>query len=140
VASRNVERARRSGTLPWRQAKPVLAPADPESMESALATDAGGGEQFVSQPAHPAEDLVYDAWEATGAARRSRARRSRCGPTAPTHTCCWLRRRRALGEARELLGRGVAAGERAIGRKASAQDVGHFWLVFETRPYMRARA
>ncbi|MBI5877379.1 MAG: hypothetical protein HZB53_06995 [Chloroflexi bacterium] len=34
---------------------------------------------------------------------------------------------------------GVAAGERALGPETFAEDVGHFWLVFETRPYMRAR-
>jgi hypothetical protein len=45
-----------------------------------------------------------------------------------------------LEEARELLERGVAAGERTLGRRVFQEDIGHFWLIFETRPYMRARA
>ena len=46
----------------------------------------------------------------------------------------------SLEEARELLEQGVAAGERALGRSVFVEDAGDFWLIFETRPYMRARA
>ena len=46
----------------------------------------------------------------------------------------------SLEEARELLERGVAAGERAVGRRVFVEDAGDFWLIFETRPYMRAGA
>jgi tetratricopeptide (TPR) repeat protein len=35
---------------------------------------------------------------------------------------------------------GVEAAERAIGERAFKEDVGHFWGLLETRPYMRARA
>jgi tetratricopeptide (TPR) repeat protein len=42
-------------------------------------------------------------------------------------------------EARRLYEQGVAAGERALGAEAFEQDVGHFWGILETRPYMRAR-
>ncbi len=45
------------------------------------------------------------------------------------------RRKEALG----LYEKGVAAGERALGPEAFQRDVGHFWFVLETRPYMRAR-
>ena len=34
----------------------------------------------------------------------------------------------------------MAAGERALGAQAFEEDVGHFWGLLETRPYMRARA
>ena len=44
-------------------------------------------------------------------------------------------RREALG----LYEKGVAAGERALGPEAFRRDAGHFWLMLETRPYMRAR-
>ena len=43
-------------------------------------------------------------------------------------------------EALELLENAVAAGERALGKKAFKDDVGCFWGLIETRPYMRARA
>ena len=42
-------------------------------------------------------------------------------------------------EALELFEKGVAAGERALGPEAFQNDVGHFWGLIETRPYMRAR-
>jgi len=41
--------------------------------------------------------------------------------------------------ARRMYEQGVAAAERALGAEAFQRDVGHFWGVFETRPYMRAR-
>jgi tetratricopeptide (TPR) repeat protein len=42
-------------------------------------------------------------------------------------------------ETRRLYEQGVAAGERALGPEAFQRDVGHFWGILETRPYMRAR-
>jgi tetratricopeptide (TPR) repeat protein len=42
-------------------------------------------------------------------------------------------------EALRLYEQGVAAGERALGAEAFQRDVGHFWGLLETRPYMRAR-
>jgi tetratricopeptide (TPR) repeat protein len=42
-------------------------------------------------------------------------------------------------EALELFAQGVAAGERALDAEAFRENVGHFWGVLETRPYMRAR-
>jgi tetratricopeptide (TPR) repeat protein len=42
-------------------------------------------------------------------------------------------------ETRRLYEQGVAAGERALGAEPFQRDVGHFWGILETRPYMRAR-
>ena len=42
-------------------------------------------------------------------------------------------------EAIEFYQRGIAAGELALGPAAFVEDVGHFWGILETRPYMRAR-
>jgi tetratricopeptide (TPR) repeat protein len=39
----------------------------------------------------------------------------------------------------DLYAKGVAAGERALGPEPFQRQVGHFWGVLETRPYMRAR-
>jgi hypothetical protein len=39
-----------------------------------------------------------------------------------------------------LYEQGVAAGDRSIGPKPFQEEVGHFWGLLETRPYMRARA
>jgi len=40
----------------------------------------------------------------------------------------------------ELYRKGVEAGERAMGPAAFKDDVGYFWGLLETRPYMRARS
>jgi tetratricopeptide (TPR) repeat protein len=42
-------------------------------------------------------------------------------------------------ETLRLYQQAVAAGERALGPDAFQQNVGHFWGILETRPYMRAR-
>jgi tetratricopeptide (TPR) repeat protein len=42
-------------------------------------------------------------------------------------------------EALELYQQAVAAAERALGPEVFRDDVGHFWGLIETRPYMRAR-
>jgi len=38
-----------------------------------------------------------------------------------------------------LLEEGVRVGERALGKRVFRDCAGDFWLIFETRPYMRAR-
>jgi tetratricopeptide (TPR) repeat protein len=42
-------------------------------------------------------------------------------------------------QARYWYQRGVEAGEHALGSETFAREVGHFWGLMETRPYMRAR-
>jgi tetratricopeptide (TPR) repeat protein len=42
-------------------------------------------------------------------------------------------------EALRLYRQGVEAGEKALGKAAFRDDVGSFWGILETRPYMRAR-
>ena len=44
-----------------------------------------------------------------------------------------------LDEAIDTYRQGVEAGEKALGKAAFRDDVGHFWGILETRPYMRAR-
>ena len=44
-----------------------------------------------------------------------------------------------LPAAVEYAREGVRAGERALGKEPFLDDVGHFWGVLSTRPYMRAR-
>jgi hypothetical protein len=46
---------------------------------------------------------------------------------------------RNLDEAIDLYRQGVEAGKKALGKSAFRDDVGHFWGLLETRPYMRAR-
>jgi tetratricopeptide (TPR) repeat protein len=45
---------------------------------------------------------------------------------------------RTLKETVAALQNAVAAGERSLGEKFFKENKGHFWLILETRPYMRA--
>jgi len=47
---------------------------------------------------------------------------------------------KSLDEIIDLYRQVVEAGKRALGKEAFSEDVGHFWGILETRPYMRARA
>jgi tetratricopeptide (TPR) repeat protein len=94
-----------------------------------------------SEPRYRAEDLIYEAWEAAGPRRVVLARKALAlWPDCADGYVLLAQAAASLEEARELLERGVVAGERAVGRRVFVEDAGDFWLIFETRPYMRARA
>jgi tetratricopeptide (TPR) repeat protein len=88
-----------------------------------------------------AQDMVYDAWEKlTSHSRRVRARKAiAVSPLCADAHSLLASETMDSDEQRELYERAVLAGELAIGRKDFAELAGHFWLAFETRPYMRAR-
>lgn len=89
-----------------------------------------------------AQDLMYEAWETTrrseriGLARRALTISPDC---ADAYVLLAEETARSAAEAAELYAQGVAAGERALGKRAFTEDAGHFWGIIETRPYMRAR-
>ncbi len=92
-------------------------------------------------PLEEAQDLLDEAWEATGPrqielARQALARSPDC---ADAYVLLAEVTARTPEEALTLYGQGVAAGERAIGDHRFAEEVGHFWGIVATRPYMRAR-
>jgi len=130
---------------PWRafakHAEPSLATEVPRSIESVTDLIADGAERYVSRPSQRAEDLIWEAWETTGARRAALAREALAlWPDCADAYVLLAQERSSLDEKRELLERGVAAGERALGRRVFREDAGDFWVIFETRPYMRARA
>ncbi len=93
-------------------------------------------------PVEQAQDLMYDAWEATGWRRVELARRAlEISPDcADAYVLLAEEAARSLEEARDLYEQGVKAGERALGPRMFEEEVGSFWGLVETRPYMRARA
>ncbi len=124
---------------PAKPTEPGLATADPA--ESAIDLIADGAERYAARPAQRAQDLISDAWEATGARRAALARQALAlWPDCADAYVLLAQDRTGLQDKRELLERGVAAGERALGGRVFSEDAGDFWLIFETRPYMRARA
>jgi tetratricopeptide (TPR) repeat protein len=92
-------------------------------------------------PEERAQELFY---QATGAFGRMQIKLARQAlelypDCADAHVL--LAQRMPDNEKRlELYRKGVRAGERALGEKAFKEDVGHFWGITGTRPYMRALA
>jgi len=92
-------------------------------------------------PVEEAQDLMYDAWDATGRQRVRLARQAlKISPDcADAYVLLAEEAARSLEEARDLYQQGVEAGERALGLEAFEEDAGSFWGILGTRPYMRAR-
>ncbi|MBI3961845.1 MAG: hypothetical protein HY335_03755 [Deinococcus sp.] len=92
-------------------------------------------------PLERAQDLMYEAWEATGKRRVKLARQALqiSEDCADAYVLLAEEAAGSLHEAQALYEQGIKAGERALGPEMFEEDVGHFWGVLETRPYMRAR-
>ncbi len=89
-----------------------------------------------------AQDLIYEAWEYADPMKRATMARKALKISSDCADAYVLLAEAAAAPAKalELYGKGVEAGERALGKQAFENDAGHFWGILETRPYMRARA
>lgn len=91
-------------------------------------------------PLEEAQEVIYQALEATGKRRLDLARKAlTISPDAADAYVLLAEATDDPQEARRLYEQGVAAGERALGQEIFTQEAGHFWGIVETRPYMRAR-
>jgi len=100
--------------------------------------EANGGSDDLSR----AQDLVFDAWEApTKRARVAIARNALelSEDCADAWTLLAEEGAKGLVDRLRYYENAVEAGKRAIGERAFVEDVGYFWGLLETRPYMRAR-
>ena len=97
-------------------------------------------EHTASTPLERAQDLVYDAFQSVGRRRVILAREA-LALSADCADAYVVLAEALAGAARALplYEQGLAAAERALGAERMARDVGHFWSMIETRPYMRAR-
>ncbi len=110
-----------------------------ERMMRQLAADLGD-EQPDGKPLDRAQDLMSQAFEASPTEQVKLAKRAlKMSPDCADAHVLLAEHARTAEEALAHYSQGVAAGERALGKKAFREDVGHFWGVLETRPYMRAR-
>jgi tetratricopeptide (TPR) repeat protein len=94
----------------------------------------------AATPLEKAQDIMYQAFDVRGRRRVILARQA----LALSPDCAdayVVLAEQAAGPERALpfYEQGVAAGERALGPKVFAEDVGNFWGILDTRPYMRAR-
>lgn len=124
-------------------AKPVVPPLDPRAIEGILAAFGRAVEHAASdQNLLRAQTIMYEAFDAP--ARRRVALAYEALALSPDCADAYLllaeEAASSLEEACELLEQAVAAGERALGPEPFTDDVGFFWSLVETRPYMRARA
>jgi tetratricopeptide (TPR) repeat protein len=101
------------------------------------------GDSDEETPLRKAQDIMYDAWEVSDSKRRVALGRKalEISPDcADAYALLAEETASSLPEALQLYRQGVEAGERALSKEAFEEDVGHFWGILETRPYMRARA
>jgi len=88
-----------------------------------------------------AQELVYQAWEAPSRKRAVEfARRALELSADCADAFCILAEEQAKTDDESILlyRQGVDAGRRTLGKKAFREDVGHFWGLLDTRPFMRA--
>jgi tetratricopeptide (TPR) repeat protein len=97
-------------------------------------------EHTASTPLERAQDLVYEAFESVGRRRVILARRAlELSPDCADAYVVLAEEAAGPARARPLYEAGVAAAERALGLEVMTREVGQFWSVLDTRPYMRAR-
>ena len=91
-------------------------------------------------PKDKAQELVDRALEERGRLRIKLAREAlRLWPDCAEAWVLQAEQMPDLERRRDLYRNGLEAAERALGPKPFVEDVGHFWGVLETRPYMRTR-
>jgi tetratricopeptide (TPR) repeat protein len=92
-------------------------------------------------PLEQAQELIYDALESPHDKAMEMARKAlEISPDCADAYNLLAEDASTVREAFKLYEKGVAAGKRALGANAFKEDVGHFWGLLETRPFMRAMA
>jgi tetratricopeptide (TPR) repeat protein len=115
---------------------------DPRTAEAILRQMLGGaGSVSADSPTGKAQSLLDRAYVEQDAGKRAELARQALQVWPDCADACVLLAENASTqkEALPLYEQAVAAGERALGPEVFNQQVGNFWLVLETRPYMRAR-
>jgi len=92
-------------------------------------------------PRDIAQDLLFDAQEATGVRRKKLIQEAlEVYPNSPDAYLLLAEDERNVERHVELLEKAVQVGEKDLGKKFFMKNRGHFWGLVETRPYMRAKA
>ena len=115
-------------------------PKDRRAIEGVMWQGAGGLADGDT-PRARAQDLVYQAFDTDDPDERARLVRQALDlwPDCADAYAVLAEQAPSRKAALELYEKGVAAGERALGEEMFREQAGHFWLILETRPYMRAR-
>jgi tetratricopeptide (TPR) repeat protein len=130
---RGASRPNRGGTPPT---------FDPQAMKGIMRHLVPGlmrGEK-ESTPLEEAQELMYQAFEATGEQQVRLARKAlEISRDCADAYVVLAQHAPSMEESCKLLEEGVAASQRAAGESSFRKYEGKFWDVLETRPYMRAR-
>ena len=120
-------------------------PADMDEMNAAAQQLFTGKkiDELVTSPETPlekAQELCYEAFGTYGRRRVQLAREAldTCPDCADAYVIL-AEQAGSLEAEIDYYAKGVAAGEQALGPKTFDSDLGHFWGVTATRPYMRVR-
>ena len=123
---------RRVGTRDWE----ALLGLSAQALAAVLAS--GPEDEALDR----AQELIFDAWEARSKKKRITLARQALA-ISPNCADAYLLLAEYVGndpnEALDLCKRAVEAGEKALGKEVFEEEVGHFWGLLATRPYMRAR-
>lgn len=148
ASANSVQSSRRAMEKSFADVGAILSQQNFSSLEEAnnflqnLMASGGVPRRRAETPLEQAQDLMYGAWDAARPVDRVRLAREalRISPDC-ADAYVLLAEETAHGpkEAAELYAKGVAAGERALGKDFFGENAGHFWGIIETRPYMRAR-
>jgi tetratricopeptide (TPR) repeat protein len=113
-----------------------------DSMRAVLFEGIGVGAHDDVAAIDRAQDLVYEAWEAPTAKKRRELAEEALRISGDCADAYNILADLASdpAEERDLYEKAVGAGARALGEDFFEENVGHFWGLLETRPYMRARA
>lgn len=114
---------------------------DPRVIEGIMRKAAAGILGRSKQtPLSKAQDLVYQAFDQPDPARRAEMAHEalKICPDCADALVLLAEQAPTRKEALDLYQRAVAAAERTLGPDIFRDEVGHFWGLLETRPYMRA--
>jgi tetratricopeptide (TPR) repeat protein len=113
-----------------------------EGMMAQLSRQMGGAEASANPQLDRAQELMYRAWEETNPAKRialAHQALSISADCADAYVLLAEEEADTVGRALDYYQQGVSAGERALGPDYFREFAGEFWLLMETRPYLRAR-
>jgi tetratricopeptide (TPR) repeat protein len=87
-----------------------------------------------------AQSLLYDAFEAEGPERYRLAEKAlKQNPNLVDAYNILAEDADSLEEAIQMYEKGMWIGQKELGKAFFKENKGHFWLIFETRPFMRAK-
>ena len=98
-------------------------------------------ERLPMTPRDRAQDLLYDAREVQGIKRKRLIEEAlEIYPYSPDAYLLLAEEANTIVEIGRLLNKAIHVGEKDLGKAFFLENKGHFWMIIETRPYMRAKA